>query len=326
MRQTVTKEIQEQCSSCGGSLKLKNKHTYLCENCGQEYYISKDRTHKVDVHISASRMIVIIAAVIIVIALIGAGAYQFYTHNLTKKASRFSVAFRDFLMEAYDKPVAQITEEDIEQMRYLKIEKDGVYCFTYSFEDYYAYDDPESYESTLETIKIETAREDFSPANLEYFTGLTRVELYTEAWENYVLPENNQLRYISCNDGLSRYGKSKFFSSLNPDTIEEVVINDAQELSDYSFLEDCDSVKVFTIKNAELKNTDDFKCLTDLEELTLENLVMDEDKIYENIEQLLELPSIKKLTISGSSVWYITEEQWTGLQERYEGKVEIRRE
>lgn len=322
MRQTGTKET---CSSCGGILRLKDHQTYLCENCGQEYYISTDRTHKVNIHISITRIIVIVAAVVIAVALIGAGAYQYYTNKLAEKASRFSVAFRDFLMEAYDKPAAQITDEDLDRMRYLKIEKDKVYQFTYSFEDYYAYKDWESYEKTLETIEIEAVREDFSPANLQYFTGLTRAELYTEAWENYVLPEENQLRYISCNDGLSRYGKSKFFSSLNPDTIEEVVINNAQELSDFSFLKDLTHVKVFTLKEATLKHTDEFQNMTDLEELTLENPVMDEEKVYENVEQLLTLPSLRKLTISGSSIWYITEEQWAKLQETYEGKIEIRR-
>lgn len=318
--------IKKKCSSCGGNLRLKNKQTYCCESCGQEYYISTDRTHKVSINLTVSKIIFIIAAAIIAVVLIAVAAYEIYTGRLAEKASRFSVAYRDFLLEAYDKPLAQISAEDLDKMRYLKIEKDKTYQFTYSFEDYYEYDDWESYEKTLKTVEVTAVREDYSPANLEYFTGLTRVELYTEAWENYVLPEENQLRYISCNDGLSRYGKSKFFSSLNPDTIEEVVINNAQGLSDYSFLKDFTDVKIFTLKDAALKNTDDFKTMGALEELTFKDLVMDEEKVYENIEGLLSLPSLKKLTISGSSVWYITEEQWKQLQETYEGKIEIRRE
>lgn len=190
----------------------------------------------------------------------------------------------------------------------------------------YIYQDWESYEKTLETIEVEAVREDYSPANLQYFTGLTRVELYTEAWENYVLPEENQLRYISCNDGLSRYGKSDFFSKLNPDCIEEIVINNAQDLKDFSFLEDLTDVRIFTLKSAVLKDTDIFASMSNLEELTLENLEMEEENIYEESEQLLELPSLKKLTVSGSSIWYITEEKWEQLQKTYEGKIEIRRE
>ena len=104
------------------------------------------------------------------------------------------------------------------------------------------------------------------------------------------------------------------------------MINNAQDLSDYSFLKDFTDVKIFTLKDAVLKNTNDFKNMKALEELTLKDLVMDEKKVYENIEGLLSLPSLKKLTISGSSVWYITEEQWAQLQETYEGKIEIRRE
>lgn len=317
---------REQCSSCGGILRLKDRQTYVCENCGQEYYISTDRTHRFSIHLSIPKVIMVTAAVVIGVAVIGAGAYEYYTARLSEKASRFSVAFRDFLLEAYDKPVAQITEEDLEQMRYLKIEKDGVYQFTYSFEDYYIYQDWESYEKTLETIEVDAVREDYSPANLQYFTGLTRVELYTEAWENYVLPEENQLRYISCNDGLSRYGKSDFFSRLNQDCIEEVVINDAPDLKDFSFMEDLADVRIFTLKSVALKDADVFAPMTDLEELTLENLEMDEEKIYEETEKLLELPSIRKLTVSGGAIWHITEEQWEKLQKTYEGKIEIRRE
>ncbi len=318
--------IKEKCSSCGGSLRLKNKLTYYCENCGQEYYISTDKTHRVSIRLTVSRIIVMIAAAVIAAVLAAVAAYEIYTGRLAEKASRFSVAFRDFLLEVYDRPLPQISAEDLKKIRYLKIEKDKTYQFTYSFEDYYEYDNRESYEKTLETVEVTAIREDFSPANLEYFSGLTRVELYTEAWENYVLPKENQLRYISCNDGLSRYGKSKFFSSLNPDTIEEVVINNAQDLRDYSFLKDLTDVKVFTLQDAVLKNVNDFKNMKALEELSLKDLVMDEEKVYENMEELLSLPSLKKLTISGSSIWYITEEQWAQLQETYEGKIEIRRE
>ena len=320
------KKKQKICASCGGRLALKNQYTYKCPQCGREYYLSVDRTKRVRIRLSVGKMIIIIAAVLMGATTVGVVGYQYYTGKLLDEASRFSVAFRDFLMEVYGNPIAQVSDEDLEKIRYLKIEKDKVYQFTYSFEDYYDYDDWETYEETMETVEIEASREDFSPTNLEYFTGLTRVELYTEGGANYVLPEENQLRYIACRDKMSRYGKSKFFQRLNPNTIEEIVISDADELSDLSFLEDLENVKRFTLKNVTLKNVEDFEHLTSIESITLENVVMKEEKVYEIVEKLLSIPSLKELNISGSSVWYITEEQWEELQEMYKGKITMRRE
>ncbi len=86
--------IKEKCSSCGGSLRLKNKLTYYCENCGQEYYISTDKTHRVSIRLTVSRIIVMIAAAVIAAVLVAVAAYEIYTGRLAEKASRFSVAFR----------------------------------------------------------------------------------------------------------------------------------------------------------------------------------------------------------------------------------------
>jgi hypothetical protein len=56
------------------------------------------------------------------------------------RGSRFSVAFRDFLLEVYNKPVVDINDEDLAQIKYLRIERQKkTYHFTYSFEDYYDY-------------------------------------------------------------------------------------------------------------------------------------------------------------------------------------------
>lgn len=320
------KKKQLNCSSCGGRLEYKNSYLYECTQCGQKYYISVDRTHRVRIRLSIRKIIIIIAAVLMAITTVGVIGYQYYTSNLVSKASRFSVVVRDFLMEAYGKPIAQVSEDDLDKIRYLKIERDEVYRFYYSFEDYYDYNEEESYEETLKIVEVEGRREDFSPANLEYFSGLTRVELYTEGWENYVLPKENQLRYILCKDSLSRYGTPKFFQRLNPDTIEEVVILDAEGLSDFSFLSDLNTVKKFTLKDATLKSVDAFENMSSLENLSLDNVVMEEEKVYGMVTQLLSLPSLKNLSISGSYIWHIAEEQWADLQETYQGKITLRRE
>lgn len=325
MKEKAAKE-EKRCDSCGGALRRKDAYTCQCTSCGQDYYISAKRTHKVGIRISGSRLIILCAGILMGITAVIVLIYEIFTGILVNNASRFSVAYRDFVMEVYDKPVAKISEEDLDAIQYLRIEKDKKYRFTYSFEDYYDYEDWESFEKTLETVEIDAVREDFSPTNLEYFTGLTRVELYVEGWENYVLPEENRIRYIYCLDALSRYGTPRFFNRLNPDAIEEVVIDEAQELKDFSFLADLGEVQTFTLKGATLKQPEVFDDMVELENLTLINAEMEEEKVYEIVEHLLTLPSLESLTITGSSVWYISEEEWAQLQENYEGRITIRRE
>ena len=208
----------EPCVSCGGQLTRKNPYLYQCTSCKRTYYISANRTHKVSVQVSAGRLIVLCAGIVMAITVVAMAGYQWYTGRLVASASRFSVVFRDFLMEVYEKPVAEISSEDLENIRYLKIEKEKKYRFTYSFEDYYDDRDAKSFARTLQVIEVAGKKEDFSPTNVQYFTGLTRLELYTEGWENYILPENNMLRGIVCVDGLSKYGNPQFFTAINPDT------------------------------------------------------------------------------------------------------------
>lgn len=313
------------CESCGGSLEQKDAYLYQCTSCKRKYYISADRTHKVSVRLSAGKIILICAAVAVFITAVAVAGYQFYTGRMVASASRFSVVFRDFLMEAYQKPAADISKEDLEQIKYLKIEENQGYQFTYSYEDFYTYTDPDKYEKTLHTITIKGRRDDFSPTNVQYFTGLTRLELYTGAWENYVLPEENQLRCLYCTDGLSRYGTPQFFDRINPDTLEEVAILGAEDLKDFSFMENLKGVRRFLLEGAVLEDGELFKDLNKLEELYLPYVVMEEDSAVSIVKDLLKLPSLNHIYIEGKSAWYIPDDQWEEWEQTYRGRIRMER-
>lgn len=313
------------CESCGGRLERKSSYIYQCASCGQKYYISADKIHKVSVQLSAGKIILICAAVVMAISAVAVVGYQFYTERLVVSASRFCVVFRDFLMEAYQKPAAEISKEDLARIKYLKIELDKGYRFTYSYEDYYDYENREQYEKTLSIITIQGSKSDFSPSNIEYFTGLTRLELYTEAWENYVLPEENKLRCIYCLDGLSRYGTPQFFTRINPDTLEEVAILGADGLKDFSFLDNLKGIKRFTLENATIPDKNLFHPLSSLEELNLCYVRLEEDKASETIEQFLTLPSLKRFYIEGTAAWYISNDQWSQWEQTYDGQIVLER-
>ncbi|MCI9105800.1 MAG: hypothetical protein HFG57_07555 [Lachnospiraceae bacterium] len=315
----------EPCVSCGGQLTRKNPYLYQCTSCKRTYYISANRTHKVSVQVSAGRLIVLCAGIVMAITVVAMAGYQWYTGRLVASASRFSVVFRDFLMEVYEKPVAEISSEDLENIRYLKIEKEKKYRFTYSFEDYYDDRDAKSFARTLQVIEVAGKKEDFSPTNVQYFTGLTRLELYTEGWENYILPENNMLRGIVCVDGLSKYGNPQFFTAINPDTLEEVAILGTGERKDFSFLEYLQGVKRLVLSEVNLEDgeiLDDFK---ELEELYLYYVGMKEEEATEIIEEFLSLSSLKHFYIEGKTAWYITKEQWANWEETYGNRILLER-
>lgn len=326
MNQTV-EEIPKACTSCGGELTRISPYEYQCTSCGRKYYVSGDKLHKVSVRLSMGQIVLIVIACTLILGTGAVLGYEYYTSHLVASASRFSVTFRDFLMEVYDKPIADIKEEDLSKIQFLRIEKDGKkYIFTYSFEDYYDYPDEDQFEKTTQSVSIEAGKDDFSPTNVQYFVGLTRVELYTEAWENYILPEENVIKGILCTDGLSKYGTPEFFNRVNPDTLEEVMILGADSLEDYSFMENIKGVKGLLLENAKLKNVDMFKGFDRLEHLVLYYVEIDEEDAYEYVKELISLPSLKAFAITGKSGWYVTDEEWEGLEKEYEGKVVLIRQ
>lgn len=317
----------ELCSSCGGVLEKQNHYTYRCPGCGQEYYHSPERKHKINIHLKMSKVIAVAVACFIVLIIGIFLIYRWYTNQLVNQASRFSVSFREFLMDAYDKEIVSVEDTDLAAMKYLKIDRvDGKYIFTYSFEDYYAYEDKASFEKTLETFSFRCNEKDFSPSNIQYLTGLTRLELCTNAWQNYKLPAENVIRYISCQNGYSRYGNAPFFEDVNTETLEEVCIYDAEEMTDFSFMKNLQNVKSFTLEGATLNNADMFEGFDKLEHISLEYVVTSEEDTLDIVKSLLELPSLTGLHMEGRCAWYITDEQWESLENQYGDKVTMIRQ
>lgn len=323
MKKQVTEEMC--CTSCGGRLEQKSKYICQCSSCGRGYYTSTERLRRIHLRLSVKKLVIILTAIAMVTGTAAIMAYEFYTTQLAQSARRFSAAFRDFLLEAYDMPVADIDEEELSRIKYLKIEKQNAYLFTYSFEDYYDYEDEKIYQQTMETVVVNATTDEFLPADLQYFSGLTRLELYTDAWQNYVLPQKNELRSIYCRNGFSKVGTPEFFSAVNSNTLEEVVILDADELADVSFLADISQVKRLTIDKMPIRDADTFAGLEQLEELTLCYPSIEDENVCEVIESVLRLPALKRLTVEGKTLWYLTDEEWTYLQETYGEKVAFER-
>ncbi len=307
------------CTACGGHLVRKSPYLCQCDSCGKKYYISASRAHKVSVRLSMGKMIFLISMGVMALIAAAVLGYQLYTGHLVLSARRFSVAFRDFLMEAYEKPAAEISQEDLDRMNYLKIEWEEGYRFTYSFQDDYR----ASGTAPRKSITIEASKDDFSPTNVQYFTGLIQLELYTDAWENYRLPPENEIRSIICMDGLSRYGVPQFFSEVNPDTLEEVSILEAENLEDFSFLDYLKNIRKFSLEKAKIRDAGIFAGLENLEELELRYVVMDEEEAGDIIRELLALPSLRYFFIEGKSAWYIGDEDWAALEAEFGERVRM---
>ncbi len=321
------KNVPTRCEACGGQLERIDKNTYKCIHCDSKYYVSTTTLRKIGVHIPVKTIVIRLAMAIVGVIVAGVLIYQLYTAILVKDASRFSVAFRDFLLEVYDKPVADINQEDLARIKYLRIERiKKSYHFTYSFEDYYAYESAEAFAQCTETVVIKEEIMDFSPSNLQYFTGLTRLELYTDSWHNYMLPKQNQLRSIICCTDVSRYGNSTFFENINPDTLEEVVVYSEENIDeDRYLLEDIKTVRNLGLERLVCDDPDMFRDFAQLEQLYLWYPVIEEDAVYEMVEGTLQCPNLKRLVIEGKAAWYLTDEEWALLQKTYGDRVELER-
>lgn len=320
------KQIPSQCKSCGGQIEQLDKNTYRCVHCDSLYYISTSTVRKVGVHISIKTFVIRMAIAIIALIAIALIAYQAYTVSLVEDASRFSIAFRDFLLDVYDKPVANIDDEDLARIKYLRIERiKKCYHFTYSFEDYYDYI-PTEFENHTETVMIKESIQDFSPSNIQYLSGLTRLELYTNSWHNYVLPEGNQLRSIICisRADISRCGSSPFFEKVNPNTLEEISIYSEENLDeDRYILQDIQAVKHLTLERLVCDDPAIFKDFNQLTELYLLYPVIEEADAYEIIESILQCPELERFVIEGKAAWYLSEDEWNTLQKTYDKKIEL---
>ncbi len=325
---TKKRHVPSQCEACGGQIEQIDKNTYKCIHCDTKYYVSTTTVRKVGIHIPMKTLVIRMAVAIVALVTIALIVYQAYTVSLVEDASRFSVAFRDFLLDVYDKPVANVNDEDLAKIKYLRIERiKKCYHFTYSFEDYYDYT-PEEFQCHTKTVMIKESIQDFSPSNIQYLTGLTRLELYTNSWHNYVLPEENQLRSIICvcRADISRYGASTFFQKINPDTLEEIAIYSEENLDeDRYILQDIKTVKELTLERLVYNDPAMFKDFNQLTELHLLYPVISEEHAYEMLEATLQCPKLEHFVIEGKAAWYLSDEEWNTLQATYGKRIEIER-
>lgn len=335
------------CMFCAGVLAKKDKDTYHCPYCGKDYFISVDKKKRWYMLLPVGTLTVAAAICGMALVIWLLVAYYQRSDAMYDNAERFSKVYATFLTEVYDEPVAVIDDKDLARMKYLKVEQEeGEYIFSYSFENPYDYreensgenrkeDNKENYREkagevekdfakTIKTVRVDEAG--YAPTNLQYFTGLTRVELYTGAWENYLLPEDNEIRSIGCVDGYSRYGKPEFFAGANYQTLEEVTIYEAEDLTDYSFIEEISGIKSFTLENPVIKDGAPFQEFEQLESLTLLNPEFPETGVYELVDGMLSIPSLKTFRIEGPGGWYLSDEEWNTLKEKYDGRVEMARE
>ena len=308
----------KKCKACGGLLIRKSSYLYQCENCDKDYYVSKNKLHKISLSFPNKKLLFMrsIVAVFMIGVLILVGKYYLHTKKMKENTERFSQCFRIFLTEVFEKSIAMIDEDDMESIKYLKIEeKQQGTVFTYSFKDYYECEDEEEFTKNVEEIIVDNWG--YSSEDTRYFSGLTKIEIYLGAWQNYVLPESNNIRSITCFSGESKYGKSDFFKNVNPNTLEEVIIYSDDKINDISFLEDISGIRSLYLEQAVIYDMFYFKKFNNLKELTLINAEFDEKNAYEVVEELLQISSLEKLYIEGPSVWYISDDEWIKLQEKY---------
>ncbi len=330
-----------ECQSCGGKLKKTGKSTYECKACGNRFYEATPLQKYWKVEVPVIKLISVLVGTILVLAIVGILIYQIYTAQLVKNASRFCGVFRDFLLEAYQCPVAELSEEDLAELKYLRIERQDGYVFTYSFEEPAPLEGGGSFKEQVAfaeegvfpngtrscLIKNTYGYSGFLPQDVRYFGGVTRLELLTGVWGDYELPKENVIRSITCMDGLSQNRQPKLFQQANSETLEEVIMYAAEkkDLAEFGFLEDIQGVKRLYLQRPVLTEAAFLQGFERLEEVYLEFPVIEHEQVYEILEGILQCPNLKKLTIEGTAGWYIEEADWETLQEKYGERVLLER-
>ncbi|MBQ7774684.1 MAG: hypothetical protein IJ379_02095 [Lachnospiraceae bacterium] len=319
-----------QCESCGGKLRKQGKNTYICSNCSSKYYSSMSFWKKLYIHLPVSRLVMFFAGVIMTVTLLGIIAYQVYTVRLVQDAGRFSQVFRDFLVQAYEKEVADISDEDLARLKYLQIKYEDGYVFEYSFQNPYEYAagvEDVAYPKQHVVLDGKYREDSYIAKDIQYFSGLTKLVLYVETWLDYELAEDNVIRSITCQKGLSPNRNPQLFKQANPETLEEVKVYAPEEenLENIDFLQDIKGVKYLYLERVELEEVNVWQGFDKLEEVYLEYPVIEKTQALEIIEGILQCPNLKKLSIKGKAVWYLTDEEWQQLQEKYGDRVLMER-
>lgn len=231
------RRVPSQREACGGQIQQIDKNTYSCTHCHNTYYISTTTVKKVKIHIPVKTIAIRIAIAMAALITIALLIYQIYTASLVMNASRFSIAFRYFLLEVYDKPVLAINDEDFAKIKYLRIERiKSCYHFTYSFEDY----NEEEFQSTIKTWTcqeyISNDPCDQAP-DFSMLTGLTRIAMdeHMYQYSKSKFSKSANIRYVSCHS-----------QSIDTRDIQEVVNPEKVEVLEYMLTQDIEGIKEFS--------------------------------------------------------------------------------
>ncbi|MBQ7065477.1 MAG: hypothetical protein IJN92_01520 [Lachnospiraceae bacterium] len=213
-----------------------------------------------------------------------------------------SPVMKQAVEDMFGKPFEEVTKQDVEKVRYLKIETSGIdqYCrISYSFEDFkvYPYEemDPESFPYSpefLATVRTNTYDYDSREAGDVYedvhnFSGVSGLNL---EHYNMNLSDFSNLTYIDCsNEDM----EDVIATGLNADGIEILKITDQEDMSKITqftslkkLYADCCHVEDLEYI-AKCQNLETFYCL---------NM-----KGTKSFSPLGEMTGLKKLYVEGST-------------------------
>ena len=321
-----------ECTSCGGVLKLTDRTHAVCPYCGRKYLIDEAKGTLIHIQVDYSgneelrkkvnrtRNVLIgflsIASVVVLILLgfnIAARKSVFSTSDEDLPADANGELFVIFCKDIFGKAYDQITEEELESIRYLRCsyEREGNTDFnviSYSFTDYEDCKDEREFQRTVKKWTYRTRMVSW-PSDYSMFTGLTRVDTTGSVWLSMLhFSPDNQITCVDTEDGLDMVAQV-----LNPEKIKilhigamgislegveqftsleelEVETTLASQIVDVSGIEACRNLKRLRLSCGEgYKGLDKLKELPGLVSLYMDHIPLGECGFLKELAGLEEL-------------------------------------
>ncbi len=321
-----------ECRNCGGVLELIDRTHAVCPYCGQKYLIDEAKGTVINIQVdysgdkemrraigSARNALLIFLAVAAVLVVIILG------FNIAAKKSVFSTSDKDipvdahgellviFFQDIFEKEYRDITEEELESIRYIKCsyESEGSETYnviSYSFTDYKDCESEEEFQDTIKKWTYRMHRVSW-PSDYTMLTGLTRIDTTESVWMSLnSFPEENQITCVDTKDSLATVS-----AVLDPAQIEvlhmgimardleqigqyqnlvelEVDTNLPDKVVDVSFLAQCPKLKRLKLRCGEsYTGLEDLGKLSGLESLYIDHVEFGDCKFLEHLTDLKQL-------------------------------------
>jgi len=291
--------VELECPNCGAELTQINKNSCKCTYCNARFLI--DRTNPYYIKVLPKKdysKLIKTLLVLLFLALLCSIAYVSYTKTrpepVVEEAKEDEWIQSDFfilvLEVAFHKPFSEITQEDVDQITYLKLD-DGsdvntVYCQI------------QDGDMITITIPIEKNRH-YRTSDYKYFHGLREFDVDREVLDKEDMLGLTNLEVICCGNNPDSLAEAISF----PEKITNLALN--CKSVDLAGIEKFTELECFKLRDNELNSLTQLANANKLKELTIDSSSLDNCAVVSSLSQLekfsIDAENIKDLSCLSKS-------------------------